>query len=167
MPAPKPTPIPAGPGQESVWAYPRPAVAEPTAHALRVEFAGEVIAETRRGMRTLETSHPPTYYFPPEDVRMDRLVPVSRTSLCEWKGRARYHDVIAGGQRAAGAAWCYPDPTPPFAQLAGFIAFYPGCVDACFVDGERVVPQPGGFYGGWVTRHIAGPFKGGPGTAGW
>ncbi len=167
MSAAKPIPLPARPGQESVWDYPRPAVAEPAAHTLRVEFAGTVIAETKRGIRTLETSHPPSYYLPPEDVRMDLLIPSSHSSFCEWKGKARYYDVVVGDRQARHAAWSYAAPTPAFAMLRGFIAFYPGHMDACFVDGERVTAQPGGFYGGWVTRHVVGPFKGGPGSQGW
>ena len=163
----KPTPDAPGPGQESVWAYPRPAVAEPTAKRLRVAFGGVVIAETTRGVRTLETSHPPTYYFPPGDVAEGVLRAVPGRSLCEWKGQARYFDVAAGGKVAERAAWAYPDPAPGFAALAGFVAFMPGAMDACFVDGERARPQAGGFYGGWITDDLAGPFKGGPGSWGW
>ena len=167
MSAAKPIPLPARPGQESVWDYPRPAIAQPSVLALRVEFAGEVIAETSRGVRPLETSHPPTYYFPPSDVAMEFLEPSGHRSLCEWKGQARYHDVCVDGRRASRAAWTYRAPTPAFDILRGYLAFYPGLMDACFVDGERVTAQPGGFYGGWVTRHVAGPFKGGPGSQGW
>lgn len=162
-----PRPDPPGPGQESVWAYPRPARAEPTARHLRIVFAGRVLAETRRGWRVIETSHPPGYYFPPQDVDAGLLRPTGRRSLCEWKGAAAYFDVAADGRVASGAAWSYPDPTPAFRPIAGFLAFYPGPMDACFVDGERVVPQEGGFYGGWITGDLAGPFKGPPGTEGW
>ena len=156
-----------GPGQESVWDYPRPAIAEPTPKRLRIEFGGVVIAETTRGVRTLETSHPPTYYFPPGDVAEGVLRPVPGRTLCEWKGQARYFDVAAGGKVAERAAWAYPGPTPGFVALAGFVAFMPGAMDACFVDGERARPQAGGFYGGWITDDLAGPFKGGPGSWGW
>lgn len=162
-----PTPDPVMPDQESVWSYPRPAVAQPTAAHLKVEFGGRVIAETRRGVRTLETSHPPSYYFPRADVAPDALRASPRSSVCEWKGAAEYFDVVAGGRTAEAAAWSYPDPSPGFVPLRGFVAFYPGPMDACWVDGERVVPQPGRFYGGWITSRVAGPFKGGPGTSGW
>lgn len=160
-------PQPAGPGQESVWAYPRPAIAQPTAAHLLVILGGVTIAETRRGVRTIETSHPPSYYIPREDIAPEALVPVRGGSLCEWKGAARYFDVEAGGLRRPRAAWSYPDPTGPFASIRDHVAFYAGAMDACFVDGERVVPQPGEFYGGWITSHVVGPFKGVPGSAGW
>ncbi len=125
-----------------------------------------MVAETGRSVRTLETSHPPTYYFPPEDVAPNVLRPMSRRSLCEWKGQARYFDVAVASEVFAEAAWSYPKPTAAFAALAGYIAFYPERFD-CFVDGERVKPQPGGFYGGWITSHQAGPFKGVPGSRFW
>jgi len=132
-----------------------------------VEFAGETIAETRSALRLLETSHPPTYYFPPADVRLDLLVPASGATWCEWKGRAQYLDIVAGGRAAPRAAWTYPDPDPDYAALAGHLAFYPGAMDRCLVDGDVVRPQPGGFYGGWITSDLAGPFKGVPGSQGW
>ena len=163
----RPKPLSPGPGQESVWDYPRPAIGERTNRLLRVEFAGEVIAETRNGVRTLETSHPPTYYFPPEDVKREHLHPTGDRSLCEWKGQAHYFDVVVSDRTAPQASWFYPNPTQPFQLLSGHFAFYPALMDACFVDGERVEPQPGGFYGGWVTRDLTGPFKGGPGSMGW
>ncbi len=162
-----PRPDPVLPGQESVWAYPRPAVAEPAARRLRIEHRGVVVAETAAGVRTLETSHPPTYYFPPADVAEGVLRPTGRRSLCEWKGQARYFDVAAGGDHLPGAAWSYPAPTSAFASLRDHVAFYAAPFDACFVDGERVLPQPGGFYGGWITSREAGPFKGAPGSRGW
>ncbi len=153
---------------ESVWDYPRPPRLEPVAERLRVVFGGEVVADTASGFRVLETSHPPTYYFPPGGVRAGALVPEAGASLCEWKGRAVYFTVVGGGgRRAPRAAWAYPDPSPAFRALAGHVAFYPAPMDACFVGEERVAPQPGGFYGGWVTRRVAGPFKGGPGSGGW
>jgi uncharacterized protein (DUF427 family) len=160
-------PDPPAPGQESVWDYPRPAIAEPTSLRLQVIHRGVTVADTVRGVRTLETSHPPTYYFPPADVAPGVLRPASGRSVCEWKGAAAYFDVIAGGDTLPRAAWRYAAPTPPFAMLAGFLAFYPGAFDACLVDSERVTPQPGGFYGGWITSHVAGPFKGGPGSRFW
>jgi len=153
------TPIPPGPGQESVWDYPRPPRAEPTARHVRVVFNGAV--------RVLETSHPPVYYLPPEDVRLACFVPASGASWCEWKGDASYYDVVVGDRRAPGAAWTYRTPTAAFTVIAGYIALYPGQMEACYVDDERVVPQPGGFYGGWITAAIVGPFKGEPGTLGW
>lgn len=163
----KPVPIPPQPGQESVWDYPRPAICEPVAATLAVVFDGRTIARTTRGFRVLETSHPPSYYFPPGDVEAGVLVAVPGSTTCEWKGEARYFDVVSGTKRAARAAWSYPRPTPAFAAMAGFVTFYAGPMDACYVDGERVIPQEGGFYGGWITSRVAGPFKGGPGTRFW
>lgn len=156
------------PGQESVWDYPRPPRLEPTSKQLRIEFDGETIASTNRAFRFLETSHPPVYYFPPKDVRMNLLTLVAgASSFCEWKGRARYYDLVSGNKKVSDAAWFYPNPTPPFLGIANFIAFYPSKMDACFVGDERVVSQPGDFYGGWITSDIVGPFKGGEGTWGW
>ncbi len=166
----RPVPLPAGPGQESVWSYPRPPRLEPNARHLVVRFAGATIAETRAGFRVLETSHPPVYYFPPADVDARCLLPSSRGSFCEYKGAAAYHSIRAldgSPALARDAAWYYPRPSPGFAALAGCIAFYPAAMEACLVDGERVRPQPGGFYGGWITSDIVGPFKGEPGTSGW
>jgi uncharacterized protein (DUF427 family) len=134
---------------------------------LRVTFGGQVIADTTAGYRVLETSHPPTYYLPPADIRPNALVPALGGSLCEWKGRAIYLTVVGPTRRAERAAWAYPDPTPFFQAIAGYVAFYPGPMDTCFVGEERVTPQPGGFYGGWITRGIVGPFKGEPGSGGW
>lgn len=148
-----------GPGQESVWDYPRPPRLEDSARHIEVVFNGVTIADSRRTKRVLETSHPPVYYIPPADVRREYLTPTDRVTICEWKGHASYYTVAVGGKVAANAAWYYPDPTPPYAALKEYIAFYPGEMDACFVDGERVEPQPGDFYGGWITRDIVGPFK--------
>jgi uncharacterized protein (DUF427 family) len=159
--------IPPGPGQESVWDYPRPPRVEESAKHIRVIFNGVTIAETRRARRVLETSSPPVYYIPPDDVRMEYLAPTARTTLCEWKGRARYFSVRVGDRTAANAAWCYPAPTPDFAAIQGYVAFYASAMDACYVDDERVRPQAGDFYGGWITRDIVGPFKGEPGTLHW
>ena len=163
----RPVPDPAGPGQESVWAYPRPPRFEPVTNHLVVVLAGETIAETTNGLRVLETSHPPNYYFPPDDVRPGALEPAKGASFCEWKGRAHYYLVRAGDRVEHEAAWGYERPSPAFARLAGYIAFYASRMDACYVDGELVTPQPGGFYGGWVTSNVVGPFKGGPGSRGW
>lgn len=164
---PRPRPDPAGPGRESVWAFPRPAVTEPTARRLRVVFAGRVVAETARGFRVLETSHPPSYYFPPEDVAMGVLKPTQDSSLCEWKGSARYYDLLVGEARSPEAAWTYPDPTAAFRKIRNYVAFYPARVEGCFVDDEQATPQEGGFYGGWITSHVTGPFKGSPGSRLW
>lgn len=163
----KPQPIKPGPGQESVWEYPRPPRLEATTKHIQVVFNGIVVADTHRGMRVLETSHPPVYYVPPEDIRMEHLIPSGRSSFCEWKGRASYYGVAVGDRTAFEAAWYYPDPTPSFRLIKDHVAFYPQHMDYCTVDGERVQPQPGGFYGGWITADIVGPFKGEPGTWGW
>lgn len=159
--------IPPGPGQESVWDYPRPPRLERTPKRLEVVFGGVLIADTLQGWRVLETSHPPVYYLPQEDLRMEFLRDVGGGSFCEWKGTARYWDVLVEGKRARKAAWSYPDPTPSFAPIRDHLAFYAGHMDECRVDGEVVTPQPGGFYGGWVTQDVVGPFKGGPGSWGW
>ncbi len=153
--------------RESVWDYPRPPRLESVPHRLRVEFAGLVIAATGRGWRVLETSHPPVYYVPPEDVRRDLLVPAAGSSICEFKGRARYWTILAGGRRSEAAAWSYPAPVSAFAPIRDHFAFYASRVDACSIDGEIATAQPGDFYGGWITSWIEGPFKGGPGTRGW
>lgn len=153
-------------GGESVWDYPRPPRLEPSGRRVRVELGGVTVAESDRAHRVLETSHPPVYYVPPEDVAEGALVAAHGTTFCEWKGSARYHTVRAGGREAPRAAWSYPDPVPAFAAIAGHVAFYPSLTE-CYLDDERVRPQEGGFYGGWVTDEIVGPFKGGPGTGGW
>lgn len=152
---------------ESVWDYPRPPRVEPTARRVRVEFAGEVIADSTRAWRVLETSHPPVYYIPLEDVRAEYLRAGRRHTWCEFKGEASYYDLVAGGREVRDAAWYYADPALGYEAIRGHVAFYPGRVDAAFVDDERVQPQAGDFYGGWVTADVEGPFKGGPGTAGW
>jgi uncharacterized protein (DUF427 family) len=155
------------PGQESVWDYPRPPRLEPTAKHLKIIFGSEIIAETTRGFRVLETSHPPVFYFPPEDVRMEFLTATADSSFCEWKGRAGYYDLRVGERLVANAAWFYPEPTGSFAEIKNFIAFYPSKMDACFVNDELVRAQDGDFYGGWITSEIVGPFKGAAGTWGW
>ncbi len=123
--------------------------------------------DSERAWRTLETSHPPTYYVPPEDVAMAHLTPNPRRTLCEWKGQARYWDIRIGGETIEAGAWAYSDPTPAFASLRGFLAFYPDPLEQCLVDGERITPQAGRFYGGWISQYEAGPFKGGPGSQFW
>jgi uncharacterized protein (DUF427 family) len=133
---------------------------------VRVTLAGLVVAESARAVRVLETASPPTIYVPPDDVRRDCLVASGGGSWCEWKGEAAYFDVVAGGLLAERAAWTYPEPKPPFGPLAGFMSFYPARVE-CHLDAERVRPQPGGFYGGWITDDIVGPIKGEPGTLFW
>lgn len=163
----KPNPIQPAPGQESVWDYPRPPRLEPVSKRIQIIFNGEIIADTTRAQRVLETSHPPVYYIPPQDIRMDWLRPGSGRSFCEWKGAAGYYTVEVNGKRAENAAWYYPNPTAPFAAIKNFVAFYAAPMDACLVDGEVARPQPGNFYGGWVTDDIVGPFKGEPGTMGW
>lgn len=156
-----------GPGQESVWDYPRPPRLEDTSKHIQVIFNQVVVAETRRARRVLETSHPPVYYLPPDDIDLACLVPAGQSSWCEWKGQASYYTVLVGDKQASKAAWYYPDPASPFEAIKHYVAFYPHLMDACTIDGERVRPQAGGFYGGWITRDIVGPFKGEPGTMGW
>ena len=148
---------------ESVWEYPRPPALEESNQQVRVEFNGEVIADTRNAKRVLETSHPPTYYIPPEDVNSEFLKESDKTTLCEWKGTARYFDVVVGDKRAGDAAWYYPDPTERFESIENHLAFYPGKMDACYVGEEQVKAQESSFYGGWITSNITGPFKGDPG----
>ncbi|MCA9906695.1 MAG: DUF427 domain-containing protein [Anaerolineae bacterium] len=154
--------------QESVWDYPRPPRVEPVIERIRVIFNGEAIADTTRASRVLETSHPPVYYIPPEDIRMDLLtrVPAYQT-YCEFKGTAVYWTLRVGDRVAANAAWSYPAPNAGYESLKDHLAFYAGRVDECYVGEERVQPQAGDFYGGWITSKIVGPFKGGPGTRGW
>lgn len=162
-----PQPIRPGPGQESVWDYPRPPRVEPSRRRVRVEMGETVVAESSRAVRVLETAGAPVWYLPPEDVRTDLLVPAEGRTLCEWKGAATYFDLRVGDRVTRRAAWSYPDPSRGYEAIRGHIAFYAGRVDAAFVDGERVTPQPGGFYGGWITSEVVGPFKGDPGTEAW
>ena len=152
---------------ESVWDYPRPPSAERTARHIRATLAGRVIAETTRAVRVCETSHPPVYYVPPEDVAMEHLEPSAHTSFCEFKGQAHYYTLVIDGVRHSNAAWYYSHPSPGYEELANHIAFYARVFDEATVDGEQVTPQPGHFYGGWITHDIEGPFKGEPGTMGW
>ena len=156
-----------GPGQESVWEYPRPPRVVADERRVRVEVGGQVVAETTSAVRVLETAGAPCWYLPSEDVRTDLLRPVPGTTICEWKGSASYFDIEVAGRMARRAAWTYPDPRPGYEALRGRIAFYAARVGAAWVGHERVVPQAGDFYGGWVTSDVVGPFKGDPGTEGW
>lgn len=154
-------------GQESVWDYPRPPRVEPVSKRVRVVFNGEIIADTTRAYRVLETSHPPVYYIPQADIQMERLSPTLNRSFCEFKGQASYWTLTVGENAVENVAWSYAHPSPGFEPIRDHLAFYASRVDACYVDDEQVTPQPGGFYGGWITSDIVGPFKGGAGTWGW
>lgn len=163
----KPQRIAPAPGQESVWDYPRPPRIEASSKHIRVIFNGVVIADTHKAQRVLETSHPPVYYIPPQDIRTEFLKSTSRQTFCEFKGGARYYTISVAGKRIENAAWYYPDPERRYKAIQNHVAFYPSLMDACFVDGEQVTPQAGDFYGGWITKEIVGPFKGEQGTGGW
>lgn len=163
----RPDRIEPGPGQESAWDYPRPPRVEPSPSHVTVTFGGVVIADTVRAVRVLETSQPPAFYLPADDVDLDRLRPSRRRTACEWKGIATYHDVVVGDRVARDAAWSYPEPRPGYEAIAGHLAFYPQLMDECRVDGEAVQANEGDFYGGWITSKVVGPFKGGPGSRGW
>lgn len=160
-------PIPPKPGQESVWDYPRPPRVEATSKHLKVVFNNIIIAETNRALRVLETSHPPVYYLPLEDVKMEYLTPNDEVSFCEFKGKANYYDVKVGDKSMTDVTWTFRQPTKGFQDLVDYLAFYPHKVDACYVNDEKVQAQEGNFYGGWITSDIVGPFKGGSGTWGW
>ena len=165
---PRPQRVALGPAQESVWDYPRPPAVLPTSRHVRVDFGEETVAQTRAAVRVLETAGAPTWYLPRDDVRMDLLRPsAGRGSICEWKGSASYFDLVIGDRVSPRAAWTYERPLPGYEALRGRIAFYAGRVDAATIDGEVVRPQPGGFYGGWITDDVVGPFKGEPGTERW
>lgn len=155
-----------GPGQQSVWDYPRPPRIEEDTRLVEVYTQGRPVAASARCIRVLETAGPPTFYLPTDDVDVSLLVRAPGTSLCEWKGEAAYWTVRLDGTSIAAAAWSYPSPKPAFARISRYFSFYPGRVD-CRVGGERVRPQPGGFYGGWVTDEIVGPIKGEPGSESW
>ena len=154
------------PGQESVWDYPRPPRVETDAREIVVWLAGVEVARTRRALRVLETASPPTFYIPRSDVVAPYLQPAPSASHCEWKGTARYWTVAVPSAVADSVAWSYEDPLPDFAVIRSYLSFYPGRVE-CVVDGVRVLPQPGGFYGGWITPEVVGPYKGEPGSSGW
>ena len=163
----KPEPIEPGVGQESVWDYPRPPRLERTDKRIQVLFADILIADSRQAWRLLETSHPPVYYLPPGDIELKYLRESAGVSWCEWKGQASYYDVVVADRVARRAAWLYHRPTAAFANISDHVAFYAWAMDACLVDGEKARPQPGDFYGGWITDEIVGPFKGQPGSSGW
>jgi len=155
------------PGHESVWDYPRPPRVEKSVRHVEVFFNNILIADSTDARRVLETSSPPVYYIPREDIEMKYLIPTTKMTVCEWKGAASYYSISVHDKRADNAAWHYPDPTPGYESIKGYIAFYPQLMDACYLDGELVKAQPGRFYGGWITADIVGPFKGEPGTEGW
>ncbi|CUR56017.1 conserved hypothetical protein [metagenome] len=161
------TPEKPGPGQESVWDYPRPPRLEPSRETIEIRLGGQLIARTSTSYRLLETSHPPTYYVHRSEFADDVLRPVDHTTFCEWKGEAAYFDVVTPGRTAARGAWTYPTPTGGYDALTDHVAVMPGAMDECTVDGEVVTPQEGGFYGGWITSRVVGPFKGRPGSWGW
>jgi uncharacterized protein (DUF427 family) len=153
---------------ERVWDYPRPPVIAPCRRRVRLELAGEVLADSTRALRVLETSHPPTVYVPPADVRADLLADAgARSTWCEFKGAAHYLDAVVGSRRVAAVGWSYREPSPGYEALRDHVAFYPGRVDAAWMGDERVQAQAGDFYGGWITADLVGPFKGPPGTLGW
>jgi uncharacterized protein (DUF427 family) len=153
--------------RESVWDYPRPPAIERVERRIRIASAGRLVAETNRPVRVCETSHPPVYYLPIEDVAMELLTPSRHTTFCEYKGHAHYFSLATDDVRRSNVAWYYPDPSPGYEELTDHIAFYAWAFDEATVDGEQVTPQPGHFYGGWITSEIEGPFKGEPGTLGW
>lgn len=154
-------------GEESVWDYPRPPRLEPTPARLRVVVEQIVVADTSAGYRVLETSHPPVYYFPPDDVDFRYLAAETGESYCEFKGLASYFGLVVDGRHTERVGWTYRDPTEEFAPLKDYVAFYPSKFDACYVGDELAIAQPGDFYGGWITSNVVGPFKGAPGTFGW
>jgi uncharacterized protein (DUF427 family) len=163
----RPTPLAPGPGQLSVWDFPRPPAYVRWHERVEVWLGGARIASTTEAWCVLETSHPPAYYLPGSAFVTGSLIDADGSSYCEWKGRAVYYDVVAGGRVAARAAWSYPAPGDGAEVIRDHVSVYPGLMDSCTVDGEVVAPQPGGFYGGWITSRVVGPFKGGPGTHGW
>jgi uncharacterized protein (DUF427 family) len=153
---------------ERVWDYPRPPAVVPCDRRVRVELAGELLADSTAALRVLETSHPPTIYVPPGDVSTELLAASdARPTLCEFKGSARYLDAIVDGRRVKAIAWSYPNPSPGYERLRDHVSFYPGRVDRALLDDERVQAQEGDFYGGWITSDLVGPFKGPAGTLGW
>ncbi|MGI9469343.1 MAG: DUF427 domain-containing protein [Rubripirellula sp.] len=155
------------PNRESVWDYPRPPALEACPRHIQIIINGQTLADTRSSFRVLETSHPPVYYLPAKDIAMDRLKKTQGGSFCEWKGYASYFAYLSGGVEIVDIAWCYSQPTQKFEAIKNYLAFYPHKTECCYVDGEKVKPQEGDFYGGWITEDIVGPFKGSPGTLGW
>lgn len=156
-----------GPGQESVWDYPRPPRVEPTTRHVRVVIGGLVVAESDRPFKVMETSHPPVYYIPIDDVRLDLLERSGHHTICEFKGQASYYSFTGGGEVIHNVGWFYVSPLPGFEALRDAVAFYPQLADEITLDGQIVTAQPGRFYGGWVTDEVVGPFKGAPETMGW
>ncbi len=163
----KPQPIKPAKGQKSVWDYPRPPKLEPFNKTIEIIFNGELIVQTNKAYRVLETSHPPVYYLPPEDITQKYLVPSDSSTYCEWKGRGSYYHVKVKDKLVQDAAWYYSSPTKAFEAIKNYPAFYAHKMDKCTIDGEVVTPQPGNFYGGWITKDIVGPFKGIDGSWGW
>lgn len=163
----RPEPIPPGPNQESVWDYPRPPRIEDISKRIKIIFNRELIVDTHRAKRVLETSHPPNYYIPEKDIKVGVLITSANSTFCEWKGWASYYSVKVGDRIATNAAWYYPTPTAAFTELKGYVGFYPEPMDACYVGEEKVRSQAGTFYAGWITSNIVGPFKGEVGTQGW
>lgn len=164
---PSPRRIDPGPGQESVWDYPRPPSLEASTRRVRIRLGGDLVVDTTRSWRVCETSHAPVYYVPSEDFLAGSLTPGDGESYCEFKGAAAYWNVSGGGLHRPNAGWSYENPTPGFAPLRSAVAIYPGVMDEVLLDEEQVRPQAGGFYGGWITAEIVGPFKGEPGSRGW
>jgi uncharacterized protein (DUF427 family) len=164
---PRPERVEPASGQESVWDYPRPPRVEPSSERVVVRFGGVTVADTSEALRVLETSHPPAYYLPRSAFLDGVLLPASGLSYCEFKGEAHYLSIAAGGDVIESAAWFYPHPSPGYRMLRDYVSLYPGRMDAVLVDGELVEAQSGGFYGGWITSKVVGPFKGDPGTEGW
>lgn len=166
--SPKPPNIPKpGPGQESVWDYPRPPAVEEVDVLAQVFLGDLIVAESNRCLRVLETSHPPTIYFPCTHTRTELLVARPGVTFCEWKGNSTYFDLRAGDKFLRRAAWRYSTPLEEYAMLANYVSFYPGAFTRCTYNGETVQAQPGDYYAGWVTSNLVGPFKGGPGSKGW
>jgi uncharacterized protein (DUF427 family) len=156
-----------GPGQESVWDYPRPPRVERVSERIRVVVDNTDIANTTDAVRVLETAGPPVYYVPPTDARLDLLSPTGHVTFCEWKGQAAYYTLRLGARVIENVAWTYRHPKRGYEDVRDHVAFYAGLVDQAWVGDELATPQPGRFYGGWITSRIVGPFKGDPGTAGW
>ena len=163
----KPGKIEPGPGQESVWDYPRPPKLEESERHITITHHDKLIVDSRSAYRVLETSHPPTYYFSPDTVRAEFLIAVQGSTFCEWKGSASYYDLLVGDHRVSRAAWYYHNPNSAYDPIRNYISFYPGKMDECVVDGELIEAQEGDFYGGWITEDIVGPFKGASGTGFW
>jgi uncharacterized protein (DUF427 family) len=156
-----------GRDKQCVWDYPRPPVLEKDLRTIKVEFSGHIIAHSVCAYKVLETSHPPSFYVPEGDVVSTFFVPSNKQSFCEWKGLAKYWHIKVGSRIAFDAAWSYERPHTAFFPITAYLSFYSSLMDSCFVGEERVSSQEGGFYGGWVTSDIVGPFKGGPGTSSW